>query len=142
MMRVEAHRYLYLFDELEWKVNTTIFEFNSPLQGLYIIREGSVVIKAIELSDNNCDPRSIKRYGIFKSHKKNKLVAFKQLGPGESFGIESYMKAINSPGLKCNYEVSTSSKVKVLYCSINKLAEIIRVDKELERQLKRKFAIK
>jgi hypothetical protein len=47
MMRIEAHRYLYLFEKLEWKVNTTIFEFNSPLQGLYIIREGSVVLKAM-----------------------------------------------------------------------------------------------
>jgi hypothetical protein len=58
-MRIEAHRYLYLFEKLEWKVNTTIFEFNSPLQGLYIIREGSVVLKAMGLNDQKTDPHSI-----------------------------------------------------------------------------------
>jgi hypothetical protein len=70
------------------------------------------------------------------------LVAFKQLGPGESFGLEPYMNASKSGGLRYNYEAYTSSNTRVLYCSINKLVEMIRMDKELEKQLKLKFAIK
>lgn len=38
MIRFDAHRYLYLFEEVEWKVNSVIFEWGTPLRGLFIIR--------------------------------------------------------------------------------------------------------
>lgn len=47
MNRSEAQRYLYLFEEVEWKVNSKIFGADTPVKGLFIITEGCVVVSIL-----------------------------------------------------------------------------------------------
>lgn len=81
----------------------------------------------------------IERLGIFKSNRKRKLVAFKELGVGECFGLEPFVKSGN---MHYNYEAMATLKSKLLYCNISQLTEIMKFDKELERQVVAKFTLK
>jgi len=80
--------------------------------------------------------------GIFRSSKKRKLVAFKELGVGECFGLEPYVRSEKPVGLRYNYQAMTTTKSKLLYCSISQLTEIMKIDKQLEKQVMLKFSMR
>lgn len=115
-------------------MHSEICSIRQPIEGFYIVLEGSVALKK-EACVAKARPKSAGPLDFFRDQHKRKLQEYKMLLIGESFGLEELVLN-QSPKLPCfQYSACATSNSRLLFCPALKLLKLMKNDKQLSDEL-------
>lgn len=126
----EAQRFMYMFVTLDKKINSTIVNLKSVVDGAYFVLEGSVVLRR---EDNTLGERS-NQSNFFLQKRKRKLQDYRTLITGDCFGLnECVDNQMSLDNTFFEYEATAASNCKLLFCPADKLLKSMKEDHRLEK---------